>query len=118
MQIYIKTHTLTNQEVALLFSLRSKTVKSFKAIFSKLNNKNTTCPFCDTEDDTQEHELNCDEMNNDYSYTYNNIYSENISEQTEITRHFQSILERREQLGTTLDHSNHLGGAAIHSNFV
>ena len=71
--MYMKTHTLTNQEVALLFSLRSKTVKSFKANFSKLNNKNTTCPFCDTEDDTQEHALNCDEMNNDYNYTYNNI---------------------------------------------
>ena len=57
-------------------------------------------------------------MNNDYSYTYNNIYSENISERTEITRHFQSILEKRDQLGTTLDHSTHLGAAAIHSNFV
>ena len=116
--MYMKTHILTNQEVALLFSLRTKTVKSFKAIFSKLNNKNTTCPFCDTEDDTQEPALNCDEMNNYYSYTYNNIYSENISEQTEITIHFQSILEKRDQLGTTLDHSTHLGAAAIHSNIV
>ena len=54
----------------------------------------------------------------DEQNTYNYIYSEHISEQTKITRHFQSILEKRDQLGTTLDHSTHLGAAAIHSNFV
>ena len=43
-QEYLKTHLMNNHEVSLLFALRSKTVKEFKANFPFYINKD--CPMC------------------------------------------------------------------------
>ena len=57
-QKYLNTHMLNNHEVLLLFSLRSRNAKQFKANFPC--NEDQICPMegCD-EIDTQEHCLKC-----------------------------------------------------------
>ena len=52
-QDYLKTHMMNNHEVSLLFALRSRTSRLFKANFPF--NVEKMCPHCGKEEDTQEH---------------------------------------------------------------
>ena len=99
-QEYLKTHMLNNHEVFLLFSLRSRNAKQFKANFPY--NRDQTCPMegCN-EIDTQEHCLKCEKTiptSNTYGdhIQYHDIYSEELAKQVAVTRLFSSLLEKRE----------------------
>ena len=97
-QDYLKCHILNNQEVSLLFSLRSKTAKEFKANFPY--NQNPLCPMGCQIPDSQEHCLDCEKLNcNDTlnrSIKYEDIFSSDIMKQAAVTKLFASLLERRE----------------------
>ena len=84
-QKYLKTHMLNNHEVLLLFSLRSRNAKKFKANFPY--NQDQTCPMegCD-EIDTQEHCLKCPKTfstinSHSYHIEYHDIFSEDLLKQ-------------------------------------
>ena len=89
---------MNNHEVSLLFALRSKTVKEFKANFPF--NINKDCPMCGKEDDSQEHCLECEdtypEGTRDKTISYSDIYSEDVQKQTAVTKLFATLLQRRE----------------------
>ena len=55
---YLKTHMMINHDVSLLFSLRSRPAKIFKANFPYYTER--MCPDCKTEEDTQEQMLSCE----------------------------------------------------------
>ena len=97
-QEYLKTHLMNNHEVALLFALRSKTAKQFKANFPFHSKKD--CPMCGKEDDSQEHCLKCEdtypEGTRDETISYSDIYSEDVHKQTAVTKLFATLLQRRE----------------------
>ena len=98
-QEYLKTHLLNNHEVSLLFSLRSRTAKQFKANFPF--NREQLCPIpgC-IERDTQEHCLKCEKnsttVTENIDIQYDDIFSSDITKQVAITKMFTSLLERRE----------------------
>ena len=98
MQSYLKTHMMNNQEVSLLFGLRSKTVKDFKANFPFHSDKK--CPMCGKEEDTQDHCLKCEITypldTRDSDIMYSDIYSEDILKQAAVTKLFSTLLQRRE----------------------
>ena len=97
-QEYLKTHMLTNHEVSLLFSLRSRTTKQFKANFPYHQDQQCPMPGC-TELDTPEHCLQCEKLFNNTQCSdtqYDDIFSSDISKQVAVTKIFASLLERRE----------------------
>ena len=59
-QIYLTNHTLNNHEVSLLFSLRSRKARAFKANFPY--HAEQLCPLCCPDIDSQEHILLCDKI--------------------------------------------------------
>ena len=98
MQEYLGTHRMNYHEVSLLFSLRSRTAKIFRANFPF--NIERMCPDCEKEEDTQEHMLKCEVMyprsirNN--SISYNDIFSEDVSRQAAVIQLYANLIERRE----------------------
>jgi hypothetical protein len=97
-QEYLKTHMMNNHEVSLLFALRSKTVKQFKANFPF--HSDSKCPMCGKEEDTQDHCIKCEvtypQGTRDLSIVYSDLFSEDIVKQTAITKLFAALLQRRE----------------------
>ena len=60
-QEYLKSHMFNNHEALLLFSLRSRNCKSFRANFPYV--KNQVCPISGCEEiDSQEHCIKCDKL--------------------------------------------------------
>ena len=94
---------INNNEVFLLFSLRSRNAKQFKANFPY--NKDQTCPMVGyNEMDTQEHCLQCDKLwspsntiSNHIQY-HHDIFSEDLTKQVAVTKMFASLLEKREDV--------------------
>ena len=91
---------LNNHEVLLLFSLRSRNAKQFKANFPY--NQDQICPMegCD-EIDTQEHCLKCPKKfssinSHSYHIEYHDIFSEDLLKQVAVTKLFASLLEKTE----------------------
>ena len=98
MQSYFKTHMLNNHEASLLFSLRSKSTREFKANLPY--NPDQMCVMGFAELDTPQHCLECDKVLNyetqDTDIVYNDIFSESLSKQAAATKLFATLLERRE----------------------
>ena len=94
-QEYMNSHLLTNHEVSLLFSLRSRTVRSVKSNFGIKLNCSLGCLMIET----QEHWLLCKQTNAnrnthiDYSYIYGSL-----EQQIEIVQLFSLLEEEREEL--------------------
>ena len=103
MQGYLKTHMMNNQEVSLLFGLRSKTVKDFKANFPFHSDKK--CLVCGKEDDTQDHFNKCEITypldTRDFDIMNSEIYSDDISKPAAVTKLFSTLLQRREDASTS-----------------
>ena len=97
-QKYLKTHLLNNHEVSLLFSLRSQTLKHFKANFPYFSDQ--MCPLGCPVADTQEHAMLCEPIypfiSRDTNIFYNDIFSDDIMKQAAITKLYSTLLERRE----------------------
>ena len=97
-QEYLKTHKMNNHEVSLLFALRSRSSKHFKANFPYFSEQ--MCPSCGKEVDSQEHCLKCEVTyppsirNNEIEYS--DIFSNDVSKQAAVTQLFSSLIERRE----------------------
>ena len=63
-QEYLCDKRFTNRLSSLLFNLRCQSVNGVKGNFSNLFNGNTQCQFkCFNKEDTQEHMLECHELN-------------------------------------------------------
>jgi hypothetical protein len=100
MQEYMKTHMLTNQEVSLLFALRSRSVKGIKANMSSAFRNDMSCKLCKRSEDNQEHCLECPEIpsNKEVNVKYDDIFSQDITEQVAATKAFATVLEERTRL--------------------
>ena len=96
MQNYLKSHMLNNHEASLLFSLRSKSTREFRANFPYYIDQQCVmgCP----ELDTPEHCIECVKLNpkEAQDINYEDLFSESFEKQVAITKLFSSLLERRE----------------------
>ena len=98
-QEYLKSHMFNNHEALLLFSLRSRNCKSFKANVPYY--KNQVCPNNGCEEiDSQEHCIECDKLFPPETRTdkteYSDIFSNDVTKQLTVTKLYSSLLERRE----------------------
>ena len=95
MQEYINSHMLTNHEVSLLFSLRSRTMRSVKNNFGlKLD-----CPLGCSIVETQEHWLVCSHTNGNTNtqIQYSDLFG-SLQEQIKIVKLYSQLEEEREEL--------------------
>ena len=106
-QSYMKNHILNNHEVSLLFALRSRTASAFKANFPY--NVEQLCPLGCPDLDSQEHCLLCNKLmdSRNSSVVYENIFSENITKQSEAVILFATLLERREEASALITGPSH-----------
>ena len=97
-QKYLTNHKLNNHEVSLLFSLRSRTAREFKANFPY--NIEQLCPFGCEELDTQEHCLLCEKAYpnslRNPDIVYDDIFSDDSAKQLAAVKLIATLLERRE----------------------
>ena len=121
-QGYMKSPMLNNHEASLLFSLRSRTTKDFKANFPYFSNQ--MCPLGCDELDTPEHCLVCRKLTHGESHlentSYNDIFSQSVVRQAAVVQLIVSLLERREDASASeTGPSNCLGdpGQCIDSDF-
>ena len=95
MKEYMNSHLLTNQELSLLFSLWSRTVRSVKSNFGIKLNCSIGCLMIEI----QEHWLLCTQINAnrnthiDYRYIYGSL-----EQQIKIVQLFSLLEEEREEL--------------------
>ena len=103
-QEYMISPIFTNEEVSFLFSLRSRMIKVSANFPSSASNN--LCPLCNKVKDDQQHLLNCQILREKYTskYTsrhfskYEDIFSENIYKQKEITNLCMKLFKLRENI--------------------
>ena len=102
-QPYLTSPLFTNDDVSLLFSLRSRYVEC-KANF-KNKHSDLLCPFCMTDEDSQQHMLECQSLKPllqssevaEDKIEYGDLFR-NSKKQKAITNLFKHILEARNKL--------------------
>ena len=105
-QTYFTSPLFSNAETSLLFKLRTQFIEckiNFKYMYS---NNNLECPLCKNHNDDQKHILNCEIIRNEIctrevmntSIKYEDIFSDNIVKQKEVTEVFSTCLRIRENL--------------------
>ena len=103
MQPYLKSTMFNNHEASLLISLRSRTTREFKANFPFNNDQ--MCPMGCAELDTPEHCLKCDKIypkeSRDLNIQYEDIFSDSVYRQADVTKLFATLLEKREDASAT-----------------
>ena len=110
-QSYLTSHIFMNNETSLLYALRTKTARTFKANSSNLYNGKIECPlkcwdlsFNEPEPpDTQEHALVCKKMKFfANSIARNKMEYEDLfvdtNKQKEVVSYYSTIIEKRENI--------------------
>ena len=94
-QEYMMTPQLTNQEVANLFSLRTRTYRNVSNNFGQNNNCSLGC----SKIDSQEHWILCSKTvsNKQTQVQYSDLYG-NLEKQVSIVKLFSKLEEEREEL--------------------
>ena len=100
-QEYITSKELSNTQISILFSLRSRSIRGIKENFKNMHKDNTLCPICERFSDSQEHLLQCQVLQNIYSIApeikYSHIYG-TIEQQKSITEAYETYLSMRDDI--------------------
>ena len=104
-QKYVTSEMFSDEEVNLLFALRSRTVDCKGNFKSKYKDMNIICQYCKTHEDHQPHMLNCEmtkkrlkstEMIKE-KFEYEDLFKD-VHKQRIITQVFKEIIEVRQKL--------------------
>ena len=96
----------TNEEVNLLFALRSRGTDCKSNFKNKYVHSNLLCPLCKTEIEDQKHILSCNTIVKEFksdnvtygTVEYDDIFSENINKQKAVTCLFKDMFRIRNKL--------------------
>ena len=101
-QEYIKCKTLSSKQCAILFALRSKSLRGIRENWKYLGQDNNLCPICERETDTQSHILDCQVMlsikpklDNDIQYEHING---SLDQQIILVKEYEKYIELRQTL--------------------
>ena len=108
-QHYVVSPIFTNEEVSVLYALRSRMIQTKVNFLSK--HQNLQCPLCQSHTDDQQHIMHCNEISKQFTSkytsrnncTYSDIFSDDVHKQKEIAHLFVKLLKIRE---TCLEHQN------------
>ena len=98
-QSYLKNRNITSRQSSIMFSLRSKTIRSIKANFPK-QFSSLLCPLCEAHEDSQENLLVCKVLqnilpNNHIQYAHMRGTDE---QQTKFLQVYEKYLHIRDEL--------------------
>ena len=104
-QTYLSSPLFTNEDVYLLFSLRSRSVDCKENFKSRYKESDTLCPLCRKESDSQPHMLKCDILSNRFqsadicedSIDYDNLFDDQ-RKQKKITSLFKELIIMRKKI--------------------
>ena len=101
-QTYLMTNKLNNNQVSLLFNLRTQCVRGIKDNFHGQNYQDLKCDLCENEIDTQKHILECHVLKKHVHWNHEEIKYEHIfgtlKQQISVTILISSLLEVRDGL--------------------
>ena len=109
MQPYMKSELFSKDNISLLFSLRSRTVRGIKSDFSEQFKPNFSCPLCSNHLDSLPEVLNCirlkskvqslpEHIQNLITHKkYEDIFAD-VQKQAQATNTYTTLLKFREQL--------------------
>ena len=108
-QDYISSKYLSQDEINIIFALRSHTIRDIISNFPNQNrNISALCPICSQHIDNQEGVLLCEKLKTNtkekYSVSYNQIYG-NPSEQKEIAQVYIKLLAIRASILKEIEES-------------
>jgi hypothetical protein len=98
---YLKPNNISVQEAKFLFTLRARMLDlkcNYRGKYSEVN-----CPCCKLEEDTQQHLLSCRSLHTDGTLIgslpdYNDLFSENLSKQVQLSSIMKKQYEKRKRL--------------------
>ena len=101
MEKYMKPGQTSIQESKFLFMIRTRMLEVKGNFRSKWSD--VICPCCKTEEDKQQHLLTCLSLNADGVITgslpdYNDLFSDNLSRQVELSRIMKQRFQKRTKL--------------------
>ena len=96
----------SNEEVNLLQALRSRSTECKENFRQKYINTNLLCSLCQTENENQQHILTCTVLIEKFrsenlsidQVEYENLFSNNVNKQKEVTQLFMELFKIRETL--------------------
>ena len=96
----------SNEEVNVLYALRSRGIECKSNFKQKYLNSDLLCPLCLLENEDQKHILTCSVIQNEFENEnisnsetkYENIFSNDVRKQKEITSLYTDLLKIRERL--------------------
>ena len=101
-QSYLITNKLNNDQVSLLFNLRTQCVRGIKENFHGHYKLNFKCDLCNNESDTQKHLLECIVLKQHIQWNHDIIKYEHIfgtlQQQITVTILISSLLDVRDKL--------------------
>ena len=106
MQNYMKSPLFTNEEVSLLFAIRSMAIDCKINFRNKYNKDDLLCSVCQQEEESQIHILHCKVLNDVLrsnelivdQVNYQDIYGDDHRKQKVITTIFSKLLSIRKQI--------------------
>ena len=108
-QDYIKCKTLSSAQCAILFALRSNSVRGISENWKYLGQENSLCPICERKIDTQSHILSCEvipsikpKLNNNVQYEH--IYG-SLEQQIQLVKEYEKYIDLRQTLLEDEDYS-------------
>ena len=126
---YLNSPLFTNMNRNLLLALRTRTVRGIRKDFKGLY-RDTQCPFgCET-DDTLQHILECIVIKQNHKSTevihasakYEDIFSNDIIKQQNITELYNQLLETRDKIIMNMSFVNNPGPVhghqAVQNQFI
>ena len=100
-QEYITSKELSNTQISILFSLRSRSIRGIKENFKNMHKDNTLCPICERFSDSQEHLIQCQVLQDicliGQKIIYNHIYG-TIQEQKSIAEVYETYLSMTDNI--------------------
>ena len=105
-QKYMTNPIFSNEEVNVLHALRSRGIECKSNFKQKYLNSDLLCPLCLLENEDQKHILTCSVIQNEFENEnisnsetkYENIFSNDVRKQKEITSLYTDLLKIRERL--------------------
>ena len=122
-QKYMVSPLFTDEEVNLLYAIRSRALNCKTNFKNKYSNDDLLCILCKEEDDTQQHLLSCkvlqSQLESDekvtYNVTYDDIFKDSYKQKAIITV-FSKLIKIRETMINKLNPSTPQGVLKIDNN--
>ena len=99
MQPYMSDHTMNMEDIALLFALRTKTVRNIRSGFGQMYQSNL-CPLCNQHVDTIPELMQCQELLAvpRSGAVHEDIYSPSVDLQEAAVQQFRVLLQARDRI--------------------